>query len=207
MTQISKATFNTTWADAAGSFAANTTRDIGADDVQQFAEDIKDSALFVLENPTLVALEGLATGSNKVPYSTGTDTFGQLDFKDEDDMASDSVTALPSQQSVKAYYDLARFNNRVASYTLVLTDIGKVIEMSVGSANDLTVPLNASVAFPTGTQIHIVQYGAGQTSIVATGGVTIRSDAGRLKIANRYCGVTLMKIAADEWYLIGALTA
>jgi hypothetical protein len=54
---------------------------------------------------TLTALAGLATGANKIPYSTGTDTFGQLDFKDEDDMVSNSATALPSQQSVKAYVD------------------------------------------------------------------------------------------------------
>jgi len=54
---------------------------------------------------TLTALAGLATGANKVPYSTGTDTFSQLDFKDEDNMASDSATAVPSQQSVKAYVD------------------------------------------------------------------------------------------------------
>jgi hypothetical protein len=54
---------------------------------------------------TLTALSGLATGANKVPYSTGVDTFGQLDLKDEDNMASDSATAVPSQQSVKAYVD------------------------------------------------------------------------------------------------------
>lgn len=54
---------------------------------------------------TLAALAGLATGANKVPYSTGTDTFGQLDFLDEDNFASDSATAVASQQSVKAYVD------------------------------------------------------------------------------------------------------
>ena len=54
---------------------------------------------------TLTALAGLATGSNKIPYSTGTDTFGQLDFKDEDSMSSNSASAVPSQQSVKAYTD------------------------------------------------------------------------------------------------------
>lgn len=54
---------------------------------------------------TLTALAGLATGANKVPYSTGTDTFGQLDFLDQDNMASNSATAIPSQQSVKAYVD------------------------------------------------------------------------------------------------------
>lgn len=54
---------------------------------------------------TLTALAGLATGADKIPYSTGSDTFGQLDFADEDDMSSDSDTAVPSQQSVKAYVD------------------------------------------------------------------------------------------------------
>lgn len=55
---------------------------------------------------TLTALAGLSTGANKVPYSTGADTFGQLDFLDEDDMSSDSATGVPSQQSVKAYVDV-----------------------------------------------------------------------------------------------------
>ena len=52
---------------------------------------------------TLTGLAGLATGANKIPYSTGTNTFSQFDFKDEDNMASDSATALASQQSIKAY--------------------------------------------------------------------------------------------------------
>jgi hypothetical protein len=54
---------------------------------------------------TLTALAGLSTGANKIPYSTGTDTFSQLDFVDEDDMSSNSATAIPSQQSVKTYVD------------------------------------------------------------------------------------------------------
>lgn len=44
-------------------------------------------------------------------------------------------------------------NRQVASYPLVLSDADKLVEMNVGSANDLTVPTNASVAFPIGTQI------------------------------------------------------
>jgi hypothetical protein len=97
-------------------------------------------------------------------------------------------------------------NRQTASYTLVLTDAGKLVEMNVGSANNLTVPPNSSVAFATGTQILISQYGAGQTTIVAGSGVTVRSDSGKLKINVQYGGATLVKIATDEWYLFGNIT-
>jgi hypothetical protein len=98
-------------------------------------------------------------------------------------------------------------NRQTASYTLVLSDADKLVEMNVGSANNLTVPLNSSVAFPTGTQILLAQYGAGQTTIVATSGVTVRSNGGKLKLNVQYSGATLIKIGTDEWYLFGDIVA
>ena len=94
-------------------------------------------------------------------------------------------------------------NRQTASYTLVLSDADKLVEMNVGSANNLTVPLNSSVAFATGTQILLAQYGAGQTTVVATSGVTIRSNGAKLKLNAQYSGATLVKIAENEWYLFG----
>jgi hypothetical protein len=98
------------------------------------------------------------------------------------------------------------FNRQSASYTLVLSDASKIIEMNVASANTLTIPTNASVAFPIGTEIQVLQYGVGQTTI-AGAGVTLNSKSGQLKIANRYTGVTLVKVGTDEWYVIGNLSA
>lgn len=94
-------------------------------------------------------------------------------------------------------------NRQTASYTLVLSDADKLVEMNVATANNLTIPLNSSVAFSTGTQILLAQYGAGQTTIVATSGVTVRSNGGKLKLNAQYSGATLIKIASDEWYLFG----
>lgn len=93
---------------------------------------------------------------------------------------------------------------QTASYTLVLADKAKVVEMNVASANNLTVPLNSSVAYPTGTQINIVQTGAGQTTVVATGGVTINS-ATTLKIRAQWGAATLIKRAENTWVLVGDL--
>jgi hypothetical protein len=94
-------------------------------------------------------------------------------------------------------------NRQTASYTLVLGDADKLVEVNNASANNLTIPLNSSVAFATGTQILLAQYGAGQTTIVATSGVTIRSNGAKLKLNAQYSGATLVKIAENEWYLFG----
>lgn len=92
------------------------------------------------------------------------------------------------------------------SYTLVLTDAGKLVTMSNASDNTLTVPPNSSVAFAVGTRIDVVQYGAGQTSIAAGSGVTLLSLDSNKKLLGQYAGATLWKKATDTWVLIGALT-
>lgn len=99
--------------------------------------------------------------------------------------------------------DLAT-STQTASYTLVLADKAKVVEMNVGSANNLTVPTNASVAFPVGTQIHIVQIGSGQTTVVAPSGGTINT-ATTLKLRAQWSAATLIKRATDTWVLVGDL--
>ena len=97
-------------------------------------------------------------------------------------------------------------NAQTTSYTAVLADAGKLVEISNASANNFTVPLNSSVAYPIGTQINILQTGAGQTTVVATGGVTINATPG-LKLRAQWSSATLIKRATDTWVLVGDLSA
>lgn len=97
-------------------------------------------------------------------------------------------------------------NAQTASYTLVLADQGKSVEMGVAGANTLTVPPNASVAFPTGTTILVVQTGAGQTTLTPGSGVTINSTPG-LKLRAQWSAATLVKRATNTWLAFGDLSA
>jgi microcystin-dependent protein len=97
-------------------------------------------------------------------------------------------------------------NPQIASYTLTLTDSNKMIEMNNASANNLTVPLDATVPYRLGTQMTILQTGAGQTTIVATGGVIINATPG-LKLRTQWSSATLIKRATNTWVAIGDLSA
>jgi len=92
------------------------------------------------------------------------------------------------------------------TYTSVLDDNGKIVEMNNGSANTLTIPLNSSVAYPVGAQINILQTGTGQTTIAATAGVTVNATPG-LKLRAQWSSATLIKRATDTWVAVGDLSA
>ena len=92
------------------------------------------------------------------------------------------------------------------AYTLVLGDARSMITMNNAAANTLTIPLNASVAFPTGTTVSIEQIGAGKTTIAATGGVTLNYLATlTASIAGQYGVAQLIKTGTDTWTLFGAI--
>ena len=97
-------------------------------------------------------------------------------------------------------------STKTASHTLVLADANTIIEMNVGTANTLTVPANSGVAFPIGTVIEVYQLGAGQTTVVAATGATIRTPD-TLKLDGQYATAALRKRATDEWVLDGRLEA
>lgn len=121
--------------------------------------------------------------------------------------AGDSSTRIATTAFVGTAIGTATvpINTQTASYTLVLSDQGGIVQMNSGSAQTLTVPPNSSVAFPIGTVIVIVQLGAGALSVAAGAGVTINANPG-LNFGGRYAQATLYKRATDTWVLAGNLT-
>lgn len=88
------------------------------------------------------------------------------------------------------------------SRALLLTDKNKNIENTTDIG--ISVPANADVAFPIGTQIFFTKK-AESLTIVPDVGVTINSVDSLLELGRINCGATLLKIGTDEWNLIGEL--
>lgn len=99
----------------------------------------------------------------------------------------------------------ATVNDQTASYTAVIGDANNIVTMNNGSANNFTIPPNSSVAFPIGTVIVVIQKGAGQTTLVAGGGVTLNNPSSDTTRA-QWSTVSVTKILTDTWVAAGDLT-
>lgn len=103
---------------------------------------------------------------------------------------------------------IAVFNDQTGTtYQLAATDAATVVTLSNASAITLTVPPNATVPFPVGTQIVLAQTGAGQVTITPGSGVTLNSFDSNLKIAGEFGLVTCLKTDTDTWLIFGNLAA
>lgn len=155
--------------------------------------------------------DATATGQSTALFA---DINGDIKYKNDNDYYTTLKTSLNTADRVYTFPDVSGvvalqeiiFDKKATSYTLVLGDAYKLIEMEVTSANTLTIPTNTSVAFPLGTQILVSQLGTGQTTITPAVGVTLRSSGGKTKTSAQYSMCTLIKRGTNEWYLSGDLT-
>jgi len=102
--------------------------------------------------------------------------------------------------------------NTSTTYTFVLSDNGKLVTSNNASAQTLSIPTNASVAYPIGAQINVAWItGAGQPTIsaVTSGTTTVlstgaTSTAPKLRVANSVA--SCIKIATDIWLVTGDIS-
>jgi len=99
---------------------------------------------------------------------------------------------------------------QTSDYTAVIADAYQVLElMNKGTAIAYKIPTNASVAFPIGTVLNILNVGAGTCTISAvTSGTTTVLSAGAVAAAptlGQYKSAACIKTATDTWYVVGAV--
>ena len=119
--------------------------------------------------------------------------------------ASQVLTA--AEQNALATAMIAINAQTGTTYTTVLADDGKLVTCDNAASIALTIPPNSSVAYGIGTQINIMQLGAGTVTITAGSGVTLRSAGSKLKTDAQYAVATCAKIATDTWVVVGNLKA
>jgi hypothetical protein len=101
-------------------------------------------------------------------------------------------------------------SDQTADYTAVLTDQYQVlVPMNKATAVAFKIPTNASVAFPVGSAITILNKGAGLVTISATtSGTTTILSAGAVAASPtlaQYKTAVCIKTATDTWYVVGAI--
>ena len=112
-----------------------------------------------------------------------------------------------------AYNGLVTFTvdaDQTADYTAVLDDAYQVlVPMNKATAVAFKIPTNASVAFPVGTAITVLNKGAGTCTISAvTSGTTTVLSAGAVAASPtlaQYKTAVCIKTATDVWYIAGAI--
>lgn len=112
---------------------------------------------------------------------------------------------LDSDSKVEAAQASSKIVTVTANKTLALTDAGKFLNVNSSSNLTITVPANASVAFPVGTEIEFCRYNTGAVTFAGATGVTLVSLDSVKTISDRYCCVGLKKIDTNTWILSGAV--
>lgn len=156
----------------------------------------------------VVTLAGTQTLTNKTINASNNTLTGVATLAGTETLTNKTLTS-PTVDDPKL--NLSVNAQTGTTYTFVLADNGKFVTASNSSAQTYSIPTNASVAFPVGTQIHIIQIGTGQVTInaVTSGTTTVLSTGGTAaapKIAARYGAATCIKTATDTWYVIGNLS-
>lgn len=93
------------------------------------------------------------------------------------------------------------------TYTLVAADAGKRVTLSNAAAITLTLPQDSDATIALGTYVDLIQLGAGQVTVVAGSGATLRTSGLTAKCRAQYSRVGVQKILANTWSLFGDLAA
>ena len=131
-----------------------------------------------------------------------------MHFVDLDDTTMDASGS--NQKITVANVKLAVNNFTAVNYTgttdtLALTDAWKMIYYSNAAQVTVTIPTNASVAFPVGTRMMLLSTGAGGVTLTTTSLTLLGSSPNKTIAVNE--AIYIEKVATDTWAIVGGTAA
>lgn len=148
------------------------------------------------------------SGARAWVFCDGTDTFELGTYARITGGSISGLASIAATDVLRGSNNLADFAQNVitGNYTLVDTDRHRSIYRTGAAACALTLPANATTAFPLGTTVLVaVDNSASDMTVVPAGGVTLRqagsTTSGTITLTAR-SAVWLIKVGTDEWFLI-----
>lgn len=153
--------------------------------------------------PLSVTATSLGLGTGNTPQFTGI----ELGHATDSTIARVSAGRLSVEGNPIVLEQQAINAQTGTTYTLVAGDCGKLVTMSNASAITLTLPQDSDATMPIGTYVDLYQLGAGQVTVAAGTGATLRKNAATAKLNGQYASAFVQKISANTWRLGGELAA
>jgi len=118
--------------------------------------------------------------------------------------AGQTLTAAQMNTLQASDFNFTRNVQAGTSYTMVLSDKGKLLEFENTGSITLTIPTNAAAAFDIGDRVDVLLTSTGSLSIVGDTGVTLNAEGDLTTIASQWTRVTLIKRGTNSWVLTGS---
>jgi hypothetical protein len=201
-------TFN--WVDSTDSWTSSEHINLASGKSLYLNNTLLKDATETLTNKTLTS------PTIDTPLLTLSTTSSTTDGRIAWDSTNDKILVGGTLNSVSQAVEFASSTLTISTptfttnaYTVVLADKDKWLELSNGAtAGTLNIPTDATANFAIGTQINILQTGAGQITIAAvTPGTTTVNGSPGLKLRGQWSVATIVKRAADTWVAVGDLSA
>lgn len=137
--------------------------------------------VFTTQTSDFLTASRVATSTRPLSYTPSTGTL--------------VATAASFSGTVQQLY---QENVTTVSKSFALSDRDKVIACTNTTAITITVPTNATVAFPIGSRVYVYRKGSGAVNFEAAAGVTINKVGTMIEGEEFYC----RKRDTDEWVVV-----
>ena len=119
-------------------------------------------------------------------------------------LTADSAQALGVKWAqVVTPSSLITLNAKTASYTLIASDLNKLVTVTSASATNITVP---NGVFAVGSQINVTSLGDGIVTIASDGTTVLYATPGN-KLRTKYSAATIICVATNTFLVVGDLSA